>query len=156
MKHTVSFHTIKLGKKIQKVIGYKDPPLSLSNSEASALMFIDSSTGASQSDIASHLHLEPATVVTLIDVLERKRLVRREKQTNGDRRKYRIILTPGGKEAVEKVEYKTLRLEKYLKNNIDPKELKSFTQTLAKITGLLDRMKGGENEISDPKRHLAP
>ena len=139
MPHSISFHTIKLSKKIQKQIGYRDPPLLLSNSEASALLLIIVSDQISQSAIAHHLGLEPASVVTLIDQLEKKGLASRSKDANGDRRKHQITLTPKGQALAKEVEKKTYQLEKYIKKNIPKNELVLFAKTLDKITYLLER-----------------
>lgn len=77
-KHTLVFHIIGFARKIQKIIGFKAPPLSLSYSEAAALLIItDSKKDINQTEIASRLHLEPASIVSLIDELEKLGLVKR-------------------------------------------------------------------------------
>ena len=155
MKHTFVFHIIGLARKIQKVIGFKSPPLSLSYSEASALLVIDSQKNISQREIAAKLHLEPASVVTLIDELEKLDLVKRQ-SPDGDRRKYHIVLTDDGKRKVRQIKKRIHQLEDALRGKLSQKEIASFFPILEKLMAYLDDWKGGENEIPSTKRHLAP
>ncbi|MBI2327058.1 winged helix-turn-helix transcriptional regulator [Candidatus Curtissbacteria bacterium] len=154
MKHTLTFHSIGFAKKLDKVIGFKSSPLSLSYSQASAVLVSDSQKEISQREIASHLHLEPATVVTLIDELEKLKLVKRL-HTNGDRRKYKVVLTNKGKSAARQIKNRTWRINNYLKSQLSKKEFEMFNKSLEKLTNALDKWKGGENEIPGTKRHLA-
>lgn len=155
MKHTFVFHIIGLARKIQKVIGFKSPPPSLSYSEASALLIIDSQKNISQREIAAKLHLEPASVVTLIDELEKLNLVKRQ-SPDGDRRKYYIVLTDDGKRKVRLIKKRINQLEKDLRSKLSEKEIASFFPILEKLMAYLDDWKGGEYEIPSAKRHLAP
>lgn len=154
MRHTLIFHIIKLSKKLQKVVGFKKNPLLLSHSQASALLVIDSQKEISQRELAHELHLEPASIVTLVDELEKLKLAQRG-QINGDRRKYQITLTPKGKEKVKLIKNRIFKLDNYLKSKLSPKEIAIFDQAIEKLTAYLDDWRGGENEISSTKRHLA-
>lgn len=154
MKHSITFHTIRLAKNMQKAIAYNKPPLSLSNSEASALLLIATNENISQSQIANHLHLERASIVFLIDNLEKSGYVARTKPQDGDRRRYAIQLTNLGQKTAELVRIRTQHLENRLAKSIPPQELHAFANTLEKITQALDQMKGGENEVSKPQRAL--
>src|SRR3989344_1235691 len=141
MKHTFVFHIIGLARKIQKVIGFKSPPLSLSYSEASALLIIDSQENINQRELADKLHLEPASVVTLIDKLEKLNLVKRQ-SPNGDRRKYNIVLTDDGKRKVKLIKKRINQLEKDLRSRLSEKEVSSFFPTLEKLMTYLDDWQG--------------
>src|SRR3990170_1450477 len=136
MKHTFVFHIIGLARKIQKVIGFKSPPLSLSYSEASALLVIDSQKNISQREIAAKLHLEPASVVTLIDELEKLDLVKRQ-SPDGDRRKYHIVLTDDGKRKVRQIKKRIHQLEDALRGKLSQKEIASFFPILEKLMAYL-------------------
>lgn len=154
MKHTLVFHTIILAKKIQKIIGLKLPPFNLSYSEAATLLTIDSQKNICQIEIATRLHLQPASVVTLIDEIEKLKLVRRV-VPDGNRRKYHIILTNQGKIKVGQIKNRVNNLDNFFKKNLSPKETQTFRLVLDKLTAYLDEWKGGENEIPSTKRHLA-
>lgn len=143
MKHTLVFHLISIAKKLQKGIGFKLSPLSLSYSQASALTVIGSQKETSQKEIATKLHLEPATVVTLIDELEKLNLVKRDSHFD-DRRKYNINLTSQGKTKALQIKKKASKLDNYLRNHLTAKEVKNFQSTLEKLFNSLDHWKGGE------------
>src|SRR3990167_4743923 len=149
---------------MRKAIGLKlgNPPFSYSQS--SALLAIDSQKETSQREIATRLHLQPASVVSLIDELERLKLVVR-KQTSFDRRKYNIILTPGGKTLAYKIRREASQLENFLREQLGSSEAEKFFLTIENISSYIDQWqekvtttksaKGGEYEIPGAKRHLA-
>lgn len=143
MEHTLIFHSIDVAKRIQKVIAFKSPPLSLSHSQASALLVTDSQKEITQKELASILRLEPATIVTLIDELERLNLVKRV-TIDADRRKYHIALTPAGKNKVKQIKAKTIQLDNFLKNKLSNHELEILQSSLTKLTIALGEWKGGE------------
>jgi len=164
MKHTIVFHSINLAKKMRKAIGLKlgNPPFSYSQS--SALLAIDSQKEISQREIATRLHLQPASVVSLIDELERLKLVVR-KPTSFDRRKYNITLTPEGKILADKIRREASQLENFLKEKLGSNDAEKFFSTIETISLYIDEWqnkvkttksaKGGEYEIPGAKRHLA-
>ena len=154
MKHTLVFHIIGLSRKIQKQIGLKSKPLSLSYSQASTLLVIDSFQEVSQSQIAQNIHLEPASVVALIDELERLKLVKRQ-AAGGDRRKYHVVLTPNGGLKAKMIREKINTLDKLIKDQFPDEQIRNFTRVLEELNSLFEITKGGENEISGAKRHLA-
>lgn len=143
MKHTLVFHLISIAKKLQKGIGFKSAPLLLSYSQASALTVIGSQIETSQKEIATKLHLEPATVVTLIDELEKLKLVKRDSH-NDDRRKYDINLTNQGKLKAAQIKKKASKLDHFLRSHLTAKEVKNLQSTLEKLFNSLDHWKGGE------------
>lgn len=165
MKHTIVFHTINVAKKMRKAIGLKlgNPPFSYSQS--SALLAIDSQKEISQREIASRLHLQPPSVVSVIDELERLKLVLR-KPTSFDRRKYNITLTPGGKTLAGKIRREASQLENFLREKLGANEAEKFFSTIEMLSSYIDKWqeniktiktkKGGEYEIPGAKRHLAP
>ena len=165
MKHTIVFHSINLAKKMRKAIGLKLENPSFSYSQSSALLAIDSQNEISQREIASRLHLQPASVVSLIDELERLKLVLR-KPTRFDRRKYHITLTSQGKSFADKIRREASQLENFLREKLGSKDAEKFFSTIERISSYIDEWqekintlefkKGGENEIPGAKRHLAP
>lgn len=143
MKHTLVFHLISVAKKLQKGIGFKSSASPLSYSQASALSVIDSQKDTSQKEIATRLHLEPASVVTLIDELEKINLVKRNSH-NEDRRKYIISLTAKGKSKAVEIRKHVAKLDSYLKSQLTPKEVKTLETITDKLFISLDNWKGGE------------
>lgn len=151
MRHTIPFHLLALSKKIQKSIGFDQLPFALSYSQAWAITIIDSQKTVSQAEIAAKLHLEAATIVTLIDELEKLNLVKRETQDT-DRRKYNIVLTDEGKNCAQKIKAKIATIDKYLKQTLSEKDDEYFHSILDKLFSAIDSWEGGEkNEISSIK-----
>lgn len=142
--HTLVFHTIKLGKKVNKALGKEAFPYSLGPTQASAILLISQNGQISQSEMAAHLHLEPASVVTLIDTLEKLHLVKRG-PTDHDRRRYQITLTEPGIKSAKVIARHTEKLDKFLRSNLTPKETQVILELSDKIAGLLDNWKGGES-----------
>lgn len=140
MKHTLVFHTIALGKKLQKVIGFKAPPLNLTYSQATAILVLDSSPEVTQKEIAARLHLEPASVVSLVDELEKAGIANRQSQGN-DRRKYQVVLTQKGRETAQLIKLQVKRLENFLKSKISSNKSASFFNTINVISKELDSWK---------------
>jgi len=154
MKHTLVFHVISLAKKLQKVIGFKAPPLSLSYSQASTLLLVDGYKNINQRELAQRLHLEPASVVSLIDELVKLKLVKRQ-SPDDDRRKYHIILTENGKVKVKQIKSRTYQLDNLLKSQLSPNEVRTLSTAIEKLSTYLADRKGGEYEIFGTKRSLA-
>ncbi|MBI3341624.1 MarR family transcriptional regulator [Candidatus Curtissbacteria bacterium] len=151
--HTLVFHIIKLGKKVQKALGHKPYPFSLGVSQASAVVFISQHKSINQSEIAKHLHMEPASMVTLIDELERIGLVNRDSHKI-DRRHNKITLTAKGKKTVAKIGKVTEKLDNYLRNKKTKNDVKTLLNLTEKLSNNLDKWKGGENALPKPKRTL--
>ncbi len=137
MKHTLVFHLIGLSKKFQKAIGQNSGTSPLSYTQATTLLIIDSLPFANQSEIAKRLHLQPATIVTLIDELEKQALVRRNPTPN-DRRTYQILLTDMGKKELEAIKRKSKSIEKFVKNQLSSHEFELLTAIVDKLTKSLD------------------
>lgn len=131
MTHTLVFHLIDLGKKLQK-IGFLNQPQSLSYSQAITLVVINSQGEISQTEIAAKLNLKPASIVTLIDELEKLKLVKRQEVVN-NRRKYRIILTKQGKLLAAEIAEQIKELENFLKNQLSPDEQEKLHKTVEKL-----------------------
>lgn len=144
MKHTLVFHTIDIARKIQKIIDFRAEPISLSYSEASTLLILDSHKKLSQKTISLILNLEPASVVTLIDELEKSKLVKRQ-TTNDDRRKYLVTLTEQGLSKVKLIKSRSSKLDNFLAKKLAAGQADKFLKTLDLFSLHLDKWKGGEN-----------
>lgn len=143
MKHSLVFHFIRLGKSIQKTIDFKSPPFSLSYSQAAALLAILQEKQLSQREIATRLHLEPASVVTLIDELERLGLAKRHLHGQ-DRRKYDIGLTTKGLAKANLIQQKVYSLDKEIAASLANSQSQSLAESIDSITYYLENKKGGE------------
>lgn len=74
--------------------------IDLAPAHAGILRLIDASEGLSQQDLCTQLGLLPSRLVTMIDELEQRGLVRRRDHPR-DRRSYALHLTDKGREAMK-------------------------------------------------------
>lgn len=144
MKHTIVFHTINLAKKMRRAIGINLQNPSFSYSQSSALLAIDSQKEISQQEIASRLHLRPATVVSLIDELERLKLAERN-PISTDRRKYNIVLTAKGRINAQKIRRETSYLENFIREKLAKKEADKFFAMVEAISNYVDQWQKAAN-----------
>ena len=75
--------------------------LGITTSQSAVLMFLDGRNEATMSDLASAIGLKITSVSGLVDRMEKKGLVLRQR-SEADRRSFHIGLTAGGRKLVEK------------------------------------------------------
>ena len=75
-------------------------PLELEPSEFAVLRAVGVAEGQSQQALAEHLHISPSHMVSIIDELERRKLVERKPQSS-DRRVRTLHLTSTGRKKVK-------------------------------------------------------
>lgn len=136
MTHSLVFHISSTAKKIQKSMEYQTRFGQLSFTEASTLLIIKQQKEVFQNEIATRLYLEPASVVSVIDELEKLELVERKSQAE-DRRKYKIVLTQKGEEAVQEVRKQMKKLNDFIKKQISIEEYQLMQEALTKIDSRL-------------------
>ncbi len=150
MKHTLVFHLIGLSKKLQKVIGLKTDSNPLSYSQTTAMLVIDAHGNPSQAEIARMLHLQPATVVTVIDELEKLNLVVRRTQAN-NRRTYQIQLTSSGENQAVEIKKQTKLVENFLKTQLTKQEYREFSSLIEKLSQGLEKNLSNASEVIKPE-----
>lgn len=96
------------------------------------LVIIDSNPGLKQSELARAAHLDRSTVVSVIDNLERRRLVERRPADN-DRRSNALVLTPEGLALLKKLKRRVNEHEKRLVENMTEEERVTLVTLLQKI-----------------------
>ena len=105
-------------------LSLKDTGLTLG--QPKILDFLRENDGAAQKEIAAACHIEPASLTTILNGMERKSL-------NGNRRSWHIFLTDRGKEMVEAVDKGFEELEDQAFSGISGEEQESFLKTFEKI-----------------------
>ncbi len=83
-------------------------------------------------DLAQHLDVEPPHVTTLIDILQKKKLVQR-KDDPRDRRAKRIVLTKKAQDLVPEVEIELSSRMNLLLEGITPSEMAVYFKVLEAI-----------------------
>ncbi len=95
--------------------------------------------GQSQTELAGDSYKNAPTVSRIIDLLEKKGFVERQRFEN-DRRRYKIFLTDAGKAVVEKVQPSVSSLRAQSWDNLSDED---YTHFLRIINQVFDNLKGG-------------
>jgi DNA-binding MarR family transcriptional regulator len=106
--------------------------LGLTPSDVGLLRLIALNPGQSQQTLAQSLGVVPSRVVALIDELQNKDLVHRERSTT-DRRNYELHLTSTGQAAMNQMREIATAHEKDILSGLSVAERKSLTVLLGKI-----------------------
>ncbi|MCW9035813.1 MAG: MarR family transcriptional regulator [Rhodospirillales bacterium] len=86
-----------------------------------ALTIIGANEGLSQNMLADALALDRSTLVSVIDKLEARQLVKREKSPQ-DRRRHALFLTNDGREVLARTKQKVVEHEKKISQGMSPEE----------------------------------
>lgn len=111
--------------------------LSLQPSDVGILRLISVEPGLSQRTLAERLAVAPSRVVVLIDELEKKSLVSRERSTR-DRRNYELQLTEEGREVMRRMREIGMAHENDLVGSLTSDEREALTRLLAKVAASHD------------------
>jgi len=107
----------------------------------SILTVIECNPGLKQGEVSAALGIKRANFVAMIDLLERRKLVRRD-PTPGDRRSYALMLTAKGSRLMAELHALAERHEQKIVEAIGPETYRSLAQPLKTIARLVD----GEGE----------
>ena len=106
--------------------------LSLEPRDVGILRLVAVEPGLSQQTLADRLGVGPSRVVVLIDELEKKDLVARERSTR-DRRNYELRLTDAGRDVMSRMREIGAAHENDLVAALSPDERKTLAALLTKI-----------------------
>lgn len=109
--------------------------LELTQKQTATLWLINANPGVSQVSIASALGMDRATMMSVTDRLEERRLLIR-KRSEVDRRRQELYLTPAGQAMLRKVKARIARHEARFKALFNPTELAAFLEALRRFQGL--------------------
>jgi DNA-binding MarR family transcriptional regulator len=98
----------------------------------SLLMLVEANPGIAQIDLALQLDMDKATIVGLIDSLQRRRWVIRRK-SSVDRRRHGIFLTPAGRGGLEQLRREMLEHEARFTRLFTTEELGTLIALLRRI-----------------------
>ena len=98
----------------------------------SLLVLVERNPGIAQIDLANQLDQDKATIVGLIDALQRRRWVVR-RQSKVDRRRQEILLTISGQKALESLRMEMLEHEARFTRLFTPAELAQLMALLRRI-----------------------
>jgi len=90
------------------------------------------SKSESQLEVSRHLHLDPTIVVGLVDELETRGLITRQRHPD-DRRRSVLALTPAGTKLLRKATERTTAAERDFLAALSPGEQATFREALARV-----------------------
>jgi DNA-binding MarR family transcriptional regulator len=120
-------------------------PLGLDARQAAMLLQIARAEGRSQQALARALKIPPSRVVTLVDELERRQLLRRRGDPS-DRRVRTLHLTPEGRTMVQRLAEQSVEHESWLCVGLEEQECEQLLGLLRKAAaglGLSDTVHSG-------------
>ena len=98
----------------------------------SLMVLVEANPGIAQVDLARELDQDKATIVGLIDALQRRHwLVRRRSRV--DQRRHGIFLTPAGRRNLESLRREMLEHEQRFTRLFTPEEMNTLTTLLRRI-----------------------
>jgi DNA-binding MarR family transcriptional regulator len=98
----------------------------------SLLVLVRSNSGIAQIELGTHLGVDKASIVALLDRLERAGLIERRRCTR-DRRRQGIFLTESGSAELEALMQQVRQLEKQMANRFTKPELEQFLAYLQRM-----------------------
>ncbi len=105
--------------------------------QVAVLWLVGANPGLSQGELGAALAMDSATMVAVIDRLAREgRIVR--VQSESDRRRRELHLTPAGIKTLKSAKAAIGRLERRAAAGLDENELEALLATLGKLAGLDD------------------
>jgi DNA-binding MarR family transcriptional regulator len=112
-------------------------PLGLDSRQAAMLLHVAGAEGRSQQALAQAMKIPPSRVVTLVDALERRLLLRRHADPS-DRRVRTLHLTEEGRAMVRRLAAVSAEHEEELSAGLDPGEREQLVALLAKVASGLE------------------
>jgi DNA-binding MarR family transcriptional regulator len=106
--------------------------LDLTQKQVSVLWLVDEHPGISQIEVGQRLSMDRATTMTIVNRLQDRDLVRRERSTS-DGRKQALHLTPDGVEALRGARKAIREHEAWLKGRFSAAEVEKLVEMLARI-----------------------
>ena len=106
--------------------------LELTQKQVSVLWLVADHPGIAQIDVGQRLQMDRATTMTIVNRLQDRDLVRRERSTS-DARKQALYLTRAGGEALATAKGCIAEHEAWLKGRFTPDEVKKLVEMLTRI-----------------------
>lgn len=130
----MTFHYLMMAchAKIKKKLYSRLKDAGLTMGQPKILDYLRDNDGALQKDIAAACHIEPATLTSLLNGMEKAGLARR-KTLNGNRRSSHIYLTEKGMEKLSLVTRGFEEIEKEAFSGLSDSQISECMETLKKV-----------------------
>lgn len=106
--------------------------LRITPKQFSALVLVGANPDLSQTDLRRLLGMDRATTAVLIDTLERRDLLARQRSTV-DRRRHQLQLTPHGKTVLKSMKLRSRKHDEQLTSRLTAQERKALASLLGKV-----------------------
>jgi len=106
--------------------------LELTQKQVAVLWLVEEHPGISQIEVGRRLSMDRATTMTIVNRLQDRAFLRRERSTS-DGRKQALYLTPGGEEALRAAKAAIRDHETWLKGRFSAAEVEKLVEMLARI-----------------------
>jgi DNA-binding MarR family transcriptional regulator len=106
--------------------------LGLTQKQVSVLWLVDDRPGIAQIDVGQRLQMDRATTMTIVNRLQGREYLRRER-SEIDGRKQALYLTDAGRQALDKAKACIGQHEAWLKGRFTPSEIEKLVEMLARI-----------------------
>ena len=106
--------------------------LDLTQKQVSALWLVADNPGISQIALGGRLRMDRATTMTIVNRLQERAYMRRERSTS-DGRKQALYLTDAGVAALVQAKAAIVEHEGWLKGRFSPEEIEKLVEMLARI-----------------------
>lgn len=142
MKESLHYLLMANHSMFQKILldNIKDTGLTLG--QPKVLDYLKDHDGVIQKDIAAACHIEPASLTSILNGMEKKELIIR-KICNGNRRSFHIFLTRKGKEQASRIESEFEKIEQSALNEFTKTEKDMLNDYLSKIYENIHQIKEG-------------
>ena len=133
VKESLSFKLLKVCKQMRASAKVQFGETGITQDNYLTMHYIFENPGITQAELADINQKDRNVIGKLIDKLEEKKLVRRERGTE-DRRSFKLYLTDAGSKAVNKYWSIVEKIESKRIQRLSPEEQQMFLALLAKIT----------------------
>ncbi len=128
----------KVNRRLRTVFDARAKEHGLTLARARTLLALNEQEGLYQKELAEALEIENATMVRLLDGLERQSFIER-RTVQGDRRAKRVVMTEEGKELADEVEKLADHVREDLLDGVTDEELNVALSVLRKMADSMSR-----------------
>lgn len=129
-----SFHYLLMANHImfQKALFHNIKELDLTLGQPKVLDYLGQNDGAMQKEIAQGCHIEPASLSTILNGMEKNGLITRN-MNKQNRRNIHIFMTEKGKTIYKQIQQEFISIEKKAFHDFSEEQTEQFKQYMIKI-----------------------
>lgn len=132
MKETIHYLLMADHSMLQKALIASIKDTGLTPGQPKVLDYLLTHDGAIQKDIAAACHIEPASLTSILNGMEKKNLIERKEQ-NGNRRSYYVFLTQTGLNYAKRLEKEFAEIEEKALDGFETEEREQLCDLLSRL-----------------------